>query len=185
MKTKNMFILFMVVAIAQAFVPLKMIYDTEKINDEGTVYKFKTQPIDPNDPFRGKYVTLRFEAENFKTTDTTWNRNEDVYVCIENDNEGYASIKEILKEKPQEGDYFKAKTVYFVSGGLRLNFPFDRYYMEESKAPQAEAAYRKYSTAENPKPAYALVAIKDGDTYLKVVIVDDKPIREYVIEQQE
>lgn len=185
MKTKNMFIVFVVVAVVQAFVPLKMIYDTEKINDEGTVYKFKTEPIDPNDPFRGKYITLRFEAENFKTTDSLMDMRQDVYVSVENDSEGYARVKEILKEEPEEGHYFKAKTGYLVSDELHLDFPFDRFYMEESKAPQAEVAYRKYSATDNPKPAYALVAIKDGETYLKDVIVDDKPIREYVMEQQE
>ncbi|WP_330442473.1 GDYXXLXY domain-containing protein [Flavobacterium sp. C4GT6] len=185
MKTKNMFIVFVVVAIVQAFVPLKMIYDTEKINDEGTVYKFKTQPIDPSDPFRGKYITLRFEAESFKTTDSLMDMRQDLYVSIEKDSEGYARVKEVLREEPEEGDYFKAETYYFSTNGLHLSFPFDRFYMEESKAPQAEVAYRKYSAAKNPKPAYALVAIKDGQTYLKDVIVDDKPIREYVMEQQE
>ena len=92
MKTKYTLLLFALVAIAQAFVPLKMIYDSEKIQHEGTVYKFRTQPIDPTDPFRGKYITLKFDAEELPTNDTTWVSREQVFVYIENDSAGFAKV---------------------------------------------------------------------------------------------
>ncbi len=182
MKTKNIFILFVLLAIVQVFVPLKMIYDTKTIIDEGTVYKFKTRPIDPTDPFKGKYITLSFDAENFIITDTTLITKKEVFVSLENDNEGFARIKQLLKEEPLKGDYFKAEVSYYNSYDkqLNLNFPFNRYYMEESKAHKAETAYAQYTNRKDCKPAYALVAVKEGNAVLKNVIIGGMPIKEYV-----
>ena len=52
---------FVLVALMQLFVPANMIWSREKVLNEGKIYKFKTAPIDPNDPFRGKYISLNFE----------------------------------------------------------------------------------------------------------------------------
>jgi uncharacterized membrane-anchored protein len=70
MKTKYMFIAFVATALLQAFAPLKMVYDNEMTIRQGTVYKFKTQPIDPSDPFRGKYVSLDFGDNRYAVKDT-------------------------------------------------------------------------------------------------------------------
>ena len=53
-KMKILLSVFILVALVQLFVPAKMILDREDILDMGKEYKFKTEPIDPNDPFRGK-----------------------------------------------------------------------------------------------------------------------------------
>lgn len=50
---KTLLSVFILVAIVQLYVPAKMILDREDILDTGKEYKFKTEPIDPNDPFRG------------------------------------------------------------------------------------------------------------------------------------
>jgi len=46
-------LIFALVALAQLYVPAKMVWNQESILEEGTEYKFKTAPVDPNDPFRG------------------------------------------------------------------------------------------------------------------------------------
>ena len=55
---------FIAVALIQLLVPAKMIWDQEEVMRDGKVFRFKTEPIDPNDPFRGKYITLSFQEEN-------------------------------------------------------------------------------------------------------------------------
>ncbi len=37
--------------LAQLYVPASMIFRNERVIREGTAFKFKTAPIDPNDPF--------------------------------------------------------------------------------------------------------------------------------------
>ena len=49
---KIIFPLFILVALAQLFVPAKMILDREDVLSTGTAFNFKTRPIDPTDPFR-------------------------------------------------------------------------------------------------------------------------------------
>ncbi|AXG73767.1 hypothetical protein DVK85_05770 [Flavobacterium arcticum] len=187
MKTKHLFIAFIITAIAQVFVPLKMVYDSEMTERTGTVYKFKTAPIDPQDPFRGKYVRLNYDMSSYPTNDTTWVHGEPVYVTLKNDNEGFAAIESISHQAPDDGtDYVVAKYRYNAKDNINFSLEFDRYYMEESKAPEAETFYRSYNqNAENKKPAYALVAVINGNAVLKDVIIDDIPIREYVLKERE
>ncbi|MBK6341440.1 MAG: GDYXXLXY domain-containing protein [Flavobacteriales bacterium] len=57
-------LLFLGIALAQLAVPAWMIAGRERVLSQGEVFKFKTAPIDPRDPFRGEYVRLDFEAES-------------------------------------------------------------------------------------------------------------------------
>ncbi len=62
MNTKKLLLVaFILVALAQLYVPTKMILNRENVLANGTDFKFRTAPIDPNDPFRGKYVNLQYE----------------------------------------------------------------------------------------------------------------------------
>ena len=47
------------------YVPAKMIFNKEAVLAQGKDYRFKTAPIDPYDPFRGKYIDLYYEANAF------------------------------------------------------------------------------------------------------------------------
>ncbi len=185
MKTLHIFIIFIIVVIAQLFIPTKMILDQEDILETGTVYKFRTQPVDPSDPFRGKYITLRYDIDSVESNDTLWTRNEDVYVYIKKDNLGFAELYKVSKELLDiENDYVIAKVNWYNKKTKKVSFNllFDRFYMEESKAKPAEDAYRKAQRDSLPKNIYGLVYIKDGDAVLKDVIVNDVSIAKYVEE---
>jgi len=182
MKTKNILIAFAITALAQLFMPVKMIYDCEMTAKEGTEYKFKAEPIDPNDPFRGKYITLSFSMQNLSTKDTTWQAGETLYITLANDKDGFAKPAASSRNQPEGNvDYIHSKVLYRHSNGdLNIELPFDRYYMEESKAAAAETAYAEYANLKNYKPVYAIVAVKDGNAVLKDVVIDGMPIKEYV-----
>ncbi|PCH98578.1 MAG: hypothetical protein COB85_01295 [Bacteroidetes bacterium] len=174
--------LFIITAISQLAVPAKMIFDREDIMAEGKDYKFKTEPIDPSDPFRGKYITLRFEEDQFEVQDLEiWERGEPIYLELESDDNGFSKIKSVAKSKPlNSGDFLKAMVRYAHgtnSEKLTIQFPFDRYYMEESKAFAAEQAYVD-ALNDTSQITYALVAIKDGESVLKDVLINGVPIKE-------
>lgn len=187
MKTKYLIIAFAITALLQAAVPLKMIYDSEMTEKHGAEYRFRTTPVDPTDPFRGKYITLDFEAEAVNTQDTTWVRNEKIYASLGKDSLGFATITNVSREKPTDNsDYIATKVGYYYGRDLHIDLPFDRFYMEEGKAYEAETAYREYNLAAVKfMPAYAIVAVKDGNSVLKNVIIDGIPIKEYVLKQRE
>ena len=58
-------IIFLLVALAQIAVPASMIWKRQRTLSEGRVWKFRTAPVDPVDAMRGRYLALRFEAEEF------------------------------------------------------------------------------------------------------------------------
>ena len=185
MNNKNLLLLaFILVAIVQLYFPAKMILDNENILKTGTEYKFRTAPIDPNDPFKGKYISMRYEENSVVVeTDKDWINGETIYVILTTDNNGFAKIRSVSKEKPAGNQEFvKAKVGYFTgknSMTLIINYPFDRYYMEESKAQDAEETYRQ-SLQDLKQSTYALVYIKNGNAVLKDVLIDGISIRDIV-----
>ncbi len=183
---KFIFILFGIMCLAQWIVPGKMIYDSELIMDEGAVYKFKTAPIDPSDPFRGKYITLNFE-QNFATfTDSLeWSTGQEIFVTFAIDSAGYAITESVFHDQPQSKSYLRTKVEYvnYYDDEYKVWFrlPFDRLYLEESKASQAEQVYWQ-AQRDSAQIAYALVSIGDGQAVLKEVIINDKPIQDIINE---
>ena len=191
MKTLHIFSISIIVALAQLFIPAKMILGQEDILDTGTVYKFKTEPVDPNDPFRGKYITLRYEIESARTHDDSWERNDDAFLYLEIDSLGFAKVDTISKQKlPRKNDYINLKINRFDNQNWTRNFayqvhfnlPFNRFYMEETKAKPAEDVYRKAQRDSLPNNIYGLVYVKEGEAVLKDVIINDMSIAKYVEE---
>lgn len=185
---KLLLITFCVVALIQLYVPAKMIFDSEDVLTTGKEFKFKTEPIDPNDPFRGKYITLRFEENHMEQLiDTNWVANQDIYVELIRDVDGYAKIKTISKTEPSNTeDYVKSKVNYYSQFNEKvvyIDYPFERYYMEETKAPDAEIAYRE-SARDTSQNTYALVSIKKGQAVLKDVFINETSIKTIVAQQQ-
>ena len=177
---------FILVALIQLYVPASMIFSREKVLTEGRKFKFKTAPVDPNDPFRGKFITLSFDENTFKIENKDdWANGQTVFVHLDKDGEGFAKIIDVSKEAPARVDYVKAEISYVsVNNELFIEYPFTRFYMEESKAPRAEETYWDASFDEK-QITYALVSIKDGDAVLENVLINDIPIGDIVIKQQQ
>ncbi len=182
---------FILVALAQLYVPAKMIFDREDVLETGTEYKFRTAPIDPNDPFRGKYITLNYVDNIYPVRDDgSWVDGESVFVTLLNDKDGFAFIGAVSKVKPSNTqDFVKTKMRLIHRDDfdpyvkLVLEYPFDRYYMGEFKAKDAERAYNK-SLQDTTRITYALVMIKNGTAVLKDVLIDGISIEEIVRTEQ-
>jgi hypothetical protein len=69
-------------------------------------------------------------------------------------------------------DFDSLNKVYF-------DLPFDKYYMEESKAYAAEQIYRERQL-DTVRTTYAIVYIKDGVGRLSDVKIGDSSIRDMV-----
>ncbi len=184
MKNKNLIIaIFIVVVLAQLFVPAQMIYNQEDILKTGKIVKFRCEPIDPYDPFRGKYITLNFKESEIKVNNSKdWKNNETVYAKIIIAKDGFAKIESVSKTEPTDNSiYLKLKVDYINNYNndytMELEFPFNRFYMNEYKAKIAEIVYAE-STVDTTKIAYALVATKNGKAVIKDVLIDNISIKE-------
>lgn len=186
MKTLTVAI-FVLMVVAQWFVPLRMVFRQESVIAHGTTYRFKTQPIDPSDPFRGKYITLRFEAAMHKVdTASRWTMGETVYLTLEEDPAGFARIKDVVRTRPEDtSEYIQTVTGYTGNKGfIVVELPFDHFFLEESKASEAEKAYWQAAT-DTTQVAYAEVAVRNGMAALRDVKIDGKSIVAIVDELNE
>lgn len=185
---KFLFIAFILVAIIQLAVPAKMIWDKENVLKSGKEFKFETAPVDPTDPFRGKYIALNYKENTYSSDDSsTWKEGEEIYVILQTNTEGFAVIDHVSKDKPAgDSDFVKAK-IQSISGlrsnKITLAYPFDRFYMEESKAYEAEQVYNN-TQRSSEEPTYALVHIKNGQAVLKDVVIGGVSIVEKVKESR-
>jgi uncharacterized membrane-anchored protein len=180
---------FILMVALQLYIPVQMINRKEAILRNGKEFKFRTAPIDPTDVFRGKYITLSFQATSLNVTNAQdWNQGDPIFVLMGEDEKGYVKINSISKEKPvDEENYVKASINYIANDTISyvsVDYPFDRFYMDEFKAQGAQVAYQEAAIDTN-QVAYALVSIKDGDAVIKNVMIDDVPISEAVKKLQE
>ncbi len=175
---------FLLLLIAQWLVPFRMILKKDKVLANGTSYKFETAPVDPSDPFMGKYIMLNFKENSLKLANTKkFSYSSKVYVSFSAGNNGFAKIKSIDISKPKSTDYLETTINYISaekdSGTVFLNYPFSRYYMEEYKAPSAEKIYRERNLDSTLK-VYALVKIYNGDAIAKDVYINDSLINDVI-----
>ncbi len=172
---------FILMVIAQWFVPARMILQLENVISGGHEFRFRTAPVDPNDPFRGKYITLSYLNNDIPVEEGVWQNGDAVYVQLKTDSAGFAIISSLSNDEPTDTDaYINAYISYVGWDSIHtayIQYPFDRYYMEEKKAPVAEQIYNEASRNQE-KVTWAVVMVDRGRAVLKDVMIDGVPIRE-------
>ena len=189
MKKLSLIVLGILIA-AQFAVPFSMIRSRENILRNGELFRFKTRPIDPVDPFQGRYVRLRMENEHVPCSindKRELHRNTPLFAFIGTDEEGFARYTSYSMQRPKNGDYLKSK---YVRGWrnrwnettqasdiheIQIYIPFNRYYMDEAKAPRAERLARESTRSTN---CWVAVRILDGKAVIEDVFAEGQPLRD-------
>ncbi|MCX2745354.1 GDYXXLXY domain-containing protein [Mangrovivirga sp. M17] len=191
MKNKKILLpLFILVCLIQLYIPAKMIMDREEVLSEGQTYKFRTQPIDPTDPFRGKYIVLNYEANSVEIdTSDQWIYGDQIFVTLTENEEGFTVPDKVFKEKPGSGETFITAKIggtqpYNKPPILIIDYPFNKFFMEESMAPVAETVHRE-SQQDSLVDSYSIVKVLNGEAVLDDVVIGDRSIREIVKERQD
>ena len=179
MTSKARLWLFAVMALLQLAVPAGMILSRERTLAQGEAFKFRTAPVDPYDAFRGRYVSLRIEnAEAAWPQAKAPTYGQTVYATIETGADGFARFGAASLSRPKDKPYLKVQAgVATDKGGITLQLPFDRFYMEETKAPAAEQAYREHNR-RGAQDAYVVLRVRDGAGVIENLFVGGKPIAE-------
>jgi len=167
MNKKTALIALILLIFAQLCAPAYMIANKYYTLKNGVEIKFSVRPVDPYDPFRGRYVSIRPEV--FRENSINRNRQ---YGIIEIDEDGYAGVTDTQDEKPAEG-------VLFVKSKSRSYFsiPIDRYYMDEKLAPKAERATFGSNLEDE---IYVTARILNGNLVVSGLYINDIPIEEYI-----
>lgn len=181
--------LLLIAIVAQLAVLGTLIRSRELVLRDGEAFRFKTRPIDPADPFQGRYVSLGFDnnfvsAANGETSAARFR--ETVYVRIEADPDGFARFSGWSLKKPASGAFLKTRCKgersrwdstgrQSESPGIWIDIPFNRYYMDEAKAPRAEAVVRDAARGSN---CWAVVRILNGRAVVEDVIAKGQSLRD-------
>jgi len=182
----------------------------------GSVCRFRTAPVDPYDAFRGKFVALDFDCvRGGVLTDTRFEANQRVYLRVGTDTNGLCVIERVADKPDASALWLKAKVQYCLEdykeravvppaakghdGGAaeerrvftgkyrtHLRLPFDRFYMDEQLAPEAENAYRD---AARPwqggwrREAVVAVRVWHGVTVIESLTIDGRLIQDIARER--
>lgn len=178
--------LFVGVALAQIVTPLSMITKRESVLQAGEQFKFKVAPVDPYDAFRGRYVALRIMEDKVATpSGHKLDFGQRVFAHIAVDGQGFARFCAVSTVRPQGVSYIEATVSgYSRNKQVRLDLPFDRYYMEEKKAPLAERIYQRHAR-RGKEDAYLTVRVKDGFAVIEQLYVGGKRIEDAVRDAKE
>lgn len=185
-------ICFGVLCVAQLGVIVFQIMSYERALKEGEVFYLNVLPLDPYDPFRGRYVMLRFDSNATKAPlakGETMQELPKAYALFEH-HEANDVIKEVSFSKPRSGHFLevavnaslqKGRSIYKntkmdSADTVYFSLPFDRFYMREELAPKAEKVLRQSSGVK----VRAKLRILEGKGVIEDLMVADTPLGQYV-----
>ena len=169
--------------------PYSMIIDQQHILKNGEVFRFRPQPVDPYDAFRGRYITLQFveQTMDFPNAYETFLRNDQIYVMLEKDSLGYYNFSDPTIEKPSDQNYIKTNVLYTTDNRVTVKIPenLSRYYLNEKLAPLAEKKYRELTrnTESDEVNVYLDARVLNGEVLIEELYFEDKPVSEYLKSQ--
>lgn len=184
-----------IIILAQFAVPYSMIHSREKVLRDGELFRFKTRPIDPADPFQGRYVWLGFTDDYIaysKDQKPDIQYRSTIYAHMEITEDGFAHFTDWSYEKPENGAFLKTRyrgrsrewnteTETWTYKGIRIDIPFDQFYMDEEKAPRAERRAREATRSTN---CWANVRILNGKAVLEDVFAEGQSLRDLAAEKE-
>ena len=173
---KGLLAFFVSMVVIQLYVPVSMLFSLETILKKGEIYKLIMNPIDPNDPFRGKYLILNFNPSVLANNQELFDYQELAYIQFNLNSEGFHEAAVISKEIPPNNlSYLEVNVEYQNGDTVFFTYPFDRFYVEEFKAKTAETYYFE-SLADTSKKCYASVAVYKGKAVVKDVYINETPL---------
>jgi len=170
--------LFAALVLAQLAVPAGMILRRETALGRGIEYKLRVRPVDPYDAFRGRFVQLGVDAAQVPLpVGARLAEGQKAYAILAMDLEGFAVVQSVSFTAPDTEACLKVRLRPGDPGKATIIWPFDRYYMEETAAPQAEQVYRQRARSSS---AYITVRISGGTGVITGLYIDGKPIEEII-----
>jgi len=188
MKPAVALVVFALAAAAQWLVPLAGVWRHERVVTRGSAVRIPCAAPDPYDPLRGRYLAVRPEQE-FVPQPAGMPEQGSVPVWAElvTGADGLARI-ESLSLAPLAGPHVirltaSRRLLGREAGDVRLEWPFERFYVNERLAPDAdELVAERFRAGARP---VAEIRLLDGRAVLVDVLVDGASVREVVRRRSE
>ncbi|MBF2053940.1 MAG: GDYXXLXY domain-containing protein [Candidatus Sericytochromatia bacterium] len=167
-------------ALLQLAVPVSMIQARENVLQQGKAFRIQTLPVDPYDLFRGRYVALNPENPLCPHPGTEIKQGQWAYASLETAPDGFVRCSALSLQPPQDRTgYLRLRVTSTRQTEVSLDWPFDRFYLEEPLAPAAEDAYRQMSAEDK---AWIEVRVYKGRGVLAQLYLNEMPLRDYLLQ---
>ena len=177
-------IIFGVAAIAQWAVPATGIWQHEQTLAKGKLYKINCTAPDPYDPLRGRYLAVRpAQSQVNVPPEMQLSGGMTVYGRMTVGDDGLATIKSVEFVPPEDGESIELRVRYVNGGQANVEWPFDRLYLNQRVAPEADKWF-----AENVRTSEGVIAevrVRNGRAVLADLSLNGKPFRELLKERVE
>lgn len=165
---------WVVLGAVQFAVPLTMIVQKEAVRDQGAELRLRLLPVDPADPFRGRYLALRFAVEE-PGYDLPPGDSAPLFARFGRDAEGWDVIEGFTTDGKQPG----VLRVERVRGsGNRIRVPWNRYFVNERRAPAIEDEVRRaMRPGADAPPVYATLRVAGGDAVITGLWIGERELK--------
>lgn len=166
------------VAAVQSFVLLSAAVQREYIRAFGEPVYIRTVPVDPQSPFRGDYVQLRYGISSVPTSlaseedraKMSWNKSKKCYLVLNKDNRGVAVPVRLVLTKPGEGLFIKGRARLVKRGStdshIEIKYGIEQYHVTQHKGRGLERPFVK-SGIQVPLEIEAAIGRRSGDAVVK------------------
>lgn len=152
MKKRNTFVLAvtipLLILLAMTVKPLATVLYGKEI-------LLQTRAVDPNDLFRGDYVSLAYQIsdvpkemlpESVKNYTEKPAKNFNLYVSLKQEGQFYV-IDSISEKKPNDGVYLKGRLRYYdyynIPDTVYVDYTLDKYFVKQGSGQELEEKSRK------------------------------------------
>lgn len=176
MKTASL-TLFTITALAQLAVPLWQIRTHENVLENGSVIRLKCRAPDPYDPLRGRFLAVTPADTSVKLpTIQAVSQGEPLLITFKMDAEGISHVESAVTTPPTDKPYVKVRATYSMLKECEFEWPFDRFYINEKLAPEADKWFSE--TVRNSSGVIAEVRVLGGRAVLSDLLFEGKSFRE-------
>jgi uncharacterized membrane-anchored protein len=170
-------ILFALISLAQWAVPLSQIFRYEQTLSKGTLIRLKCSAPDPYDPLRGRYLAVRPDQDDVAIAKSAkLHRGQHAYATLKTGTDGLTVLDELQAEPPASGDFVRVTVRWESEGKAHIEWPFDRFYLNEALAPEADKWFAE--SIRGSKGVIAEVRVHHGTAVLENLTFDGKSFRE-------
>ena len=181
-------IFFLITALAAVAYPVFKIINYELPSVPPAVYRFKAGIVDPYDPFRGRYVALNaLPNEIILKEEKKFQDGAYVYAVLSNDKQGIATVVDLVEKPIAKMDCLKIRFYEYGNSKdkagrtiYRISLPFDRFYLNESIAPEAEKAVADITRINNGECLIIVKVYADGNYAIEDLEINGQSIHKYL-----
>ncbi len=175
-------VIFAMVALAQWAAPLSQIWTHEQTLTQGTLIKLKCSAPDPYDPLRGRYLAVRPEQREASVpAGLKLESGTRVYATLTSGADGLSTISSLSLTTPTSGDYIRVNVGYAYESKATIEWPFERFYINEKLAPEADKWFAE--NIRGTKGIIAEVRVLNGRAVLADLSLDGRSFREILKER--